>query len=158
MAASRKHQEQVERARQLYCLGKGRDEIARALKVSKGTVTHWRNEDEAARKVTWDEERRRTRRPENVLRLLEERLARMVIEDAPSGPTDADAAKEYETRLLNMIKIIQGYRGTADDVSLCMHALEKFAEFCGAHIESTQLAAVRAAVELFTDYLRGRGV
>ena len=156
MAASRKHQEQLKRARELYCLGKGRDEIARSLKVSKGTVNRWCNDAERAG-ASWDKARRRMRRPENVLRVLEERLARMVIEDAPSDPTDAEEAKAYETRLLNMIKIIQGYRATADDASLYLRALERFAEFCGAHVESAQLDAVRAAVELFTDYLRGRG-
>ena len=62
--------------------------------------------------------------------------------------------KEYEARLLNMIKVIQGYRDTAGEPALQMRALERFAEFCASELTPEQVAAVREAVERFIEHLR----
>jgi len=155
MAASRKQQERVRRARELYVQGMDRDAIAHLLGVSKGAVSLWQNREQKAG-VSWDEQREheRARRPEAVLKMLEERLAQMAVNNPPAPDAKESVVKAYEAKLHTMIKVIQGYRDTAGEPALQMRALECFAEFCASELTPEQVAAVREAVERFIEHLR----
>ncbi len=119
------------------------------------TVYRWKKSD-GQRGLSWDNRREETTRldPEQVLRDLERRFARLVIQDAPSDKKDTAENRRYEQRLLTMIRVIMGYRKTARTPTSDLRVLEGFARFCAQNLAPEDLATVRRAVEMFVEHLR----
>ncbi len=145
----------IDRARELYAGGMGIPEIARLLEVSGHTLRDWRRYDRG-RGRSWEEELglAHALHPERVLRALERRFGRMVMEAGLEGPEDPEERKEYERRLLNMTKIINAYRRNAPELTLQLRTLEEFSLFCTENLTSADLAPVRRALEQFVNHLR----
>jgi len=144
-----------DRARELYARGLRIREVAEALGVPRCTVYRWKKSD-GQRGLSWDNRREETTRldPEQVLRDLERRFARLVIQDAPSDKKDTAENRRYEQRLLTMIRVIMGYRKTARTPTSDLRVLEWFARFCAQNLAPEDLATVRRAVEMFVEHLR----
>jgi len=145
----------IDEARSLYAKGKDLDAIARSLDVSKHTLRNWKAYDRQ-RGRCWDEERKRpfARSPDSVLRALEQRFERMVLEEAPRSGQEDREHRQYEQRLLNMVRIITGYRKTARELTIELRALEQFAAFCAENLAPTEFAAVRRAIRQFIQRLK----
>jgi len=143
------------RARELYARGLKIWQIADTLGVPRATVSVWKMSD-GQHGLSWDKEREETSRldPDQVLRDLEGRFARLVVEGAPSSKEDTAEQRRYEQRLLTMIRVIMGYRKTARTPISDLRVLEGFATFCADNLPPDDLAAARRALELFIEHLR----
>lgn len=155
MGISGKRDRLISRARELYAKGMHFRAVAEALGVTGDTVRKWHGYD-LERGLSWDKEREQEQsaRPEQVLKLLERRFGKMVLE-GEKDPEDAAASGDaYEAKLLKMIQIINGYRKSADELTAQLLALEQFAIFCAENLPRRRLAVVRDAVAAFTEKLR----
>ena len=154
MAAKR--DQLIDRARRLYAGGMSRANVARAVGVRTDTLRKWSRYDEA-RGLAWERERRqwRSASPELVLRTLEERFGRAVLEaELASAPGDEESKRDEEARLLKMLQILNGYRKSADEITLQLRAMEEFAGFCADSLSPAELDVVRRVVESFLEHLR----
>ncbi|MDP6439010.1 MAG: hypothetical protein QGH74_05195 [Candidatus Brocadiia bacterium] len=146
----------IDRARRLYAGGMSKSAVARVLGVGTDTLRRWRRYDQE-RGMPWEGDRRQWRSVshELVLRTLEERFGRAVLEAEMAGAAgDEEARQEVEGRLLKMLQILNGYRKSADDLTLQLRAMEEFAGFCVNHLSPADLAVVRRVVDRFLEHLR----
>ena len=155
MGISAKRDLLLERARRLYVQGTNLKEIAEFLGVSRDAVARWFRQD-LARGLSWDVEREEEQklRPARILKLLERRFGRMVLDGDRREQEGAAVDDDYEGRLLKMLQIINGFRKSADELTLILRALDEFAEFCLENLTREELAVTRKAVERFGDQLR----
>ena len=138
----------------MYICGASMVEVAKTLGVSKSTIRSWCVYDRK-RGISWHRLRARMGNlsPEEALQMLRRRLARMVADGGTTGPDDPRERKEHETSLLTMTKIIKGFEKSADQLTCILSSLEEFAGYCADNLSREDLAAVRRAVEGFTDKL-----
>ena len=169
MAAGPNRSLLIDRARDLYAYGMELSEIARVLGVGADTLSEWRMFDRD-RGRCWDEEREQvhSHSPERVLRALERRFAALVLDHEKAGDTketkeqedevrkhdSAKDDKEIEGRLLNMVRIITGYRKTAGELTGQMRTMQELAVFCTENLPPEDLPPVRRALEMFVNHLR----
>jgi len=106
--------------------------------------------------LSWDKEREETSRldPDQVLRDLEGRFAKLVVEQAPAREKDIPEHRRYEQRLLTMIRVIMGYRKATRTPVTDLRVLEGFAAFCADNLPPDDLAAAGRAIELFIEHHR----
>ena len=171
----------IDRARDLYAEGMTMAGIAELLGVGKSTLGYWKRFDRN-RKRCWDEERKlvHSHSPERVLRALERRFAALVLDSEKAGDKKgqedeagndqaagdgkqksegettqtAKGGKEFEARLLNMVRIITGYRKTASELTSQLRTMQELAQFCTENLSPEDLPPVRRALEQFVNHLR----
>ncbi len=146
----------IERARSLYARGLSKTEAGQVLGVTSRTVRRWQQED-LRRDVSWDKEREleHGHRPERVLKLLERRFSRMVLECEQGDAAESQSAGGgYESRLLKMLQIINAFRESAGDLTQLLRSLERFVDFCFLELPSAELKVVQMAVARFIEQLR----
>ena len=154
MGISIKRDQLLGRARRLYVQGMNLKEIAEHLGVSRDAVARWFRQD-LARGLSWDLEREEEQklRPARILKLLERRFGRMVLEGERREQEGAPVDDDYESRLLKMLQIINGFCKSTDELTLILRALDEFAEFCSENLTREELDIARKAVEKFGDHL-----
>jgi hypothetical protein len=56
---------------------------------------------------------------------------------------------------LMLLKVINEFRKSADELTQTLLALEEFARWCAASLSASELDCVHGAVERFSEHLRG---
>ena len=142
------------RARDMYARGFSKNAIARALHVNWKTVARWARQDEG-RGLGWDKERQARLDPsqEQVIKLLDDRMALMVAEGGASGPEDPEERKLHEERLTRMARIIKSQVFTSKEQSTIVVILNRFIKFCLDKFPADRADVMRQMVGEYLDYL-----
>lgn len=147
-----KREQFIDEARALYVKGLDLSDIAHVIGVAHSSLRRWQRWD-ADHGRSWDEERRHDHktRPDRVLRMLERRFGKKVLESQECPDT---LGEDYEAKLLKMIQVINSYRKSADELTRQLLAMEEFAGYCAEHLSTDEVAVVRRAVQGFLDQLK----
>jgi len=141
----------VLQARALYAEGLTQAEIAAAIGVATGTVSHWASHDRR-NGDPWVRGPRQFNPPPNATladRLyarLQERLERLI------GGTEDDP--ELEDRALKVCRLLEHLRADRDNLNAQLGAMHAFASFCLQTLPEEEMAPVRRAIRMFVDQLR----
>jgi len=140
--------EQAGQARALYASGSTIAEIADAIGVSQASVYRWRKAD-GRDGIDWDAGRdeRRRKDPHALLALLEQRLIRLVQDDARDDGQLADAA-------FKLRRVIDSIREEIGDVATALTALEGLVEWAVQTLTEDDMAVLRRATAGYLDHLR----